>query len=77
MKIMLYIFILISCIQTWSVLAKDNETLTKPFIDYVNEEESHYTWFYTGKFFTTEHFGTAYVLNVTSLKWFDDKMYKV
>lgn len=57
------------------LLASSN--LTEAFDEYMNRPEPTYKWHYTGTSFTTLTGGTAYVLNVTTIQWLDDKEYKV
>jgi len=47
------------------------------FQKYVNEPEPDFKWHYTGINFRTLSGGTAYVLNVTSLKWLDESVYTI
>ena len=51
--------------------------LTDVFDNYINRAEPEYSWFYTGRSFSTLMGGTAYVLNVTSIRWLNDTEYKV
>ena len=48
-----------------------------PFDNYINKPEPEFNWYYTGRTFQTLTGGTAYVLNVTSIRWLDDSQYKV
>jgi len=43
----------------------------------VNTAEPDYSWFDTGLSWKTPMGGTAYKLNVTSLKWLDESIYSI
>lgn len=56
---------------------KNYSDLSEPFHSYMDEEEPDYSWYYTGRNFKTLSGSHAYVLNVTSLKWFNESVYTV
>lgn len=51
--------------------------LTEPFLTYMDQDEPEYSWYYTGRNFTTLSGSHAYVLNVTSLRWLNESVYTV
>ena len=55
---------------------KPNATLTEPLNNYINRDEPDFSWFDSGIKFPTVY-GTAHRLNITSLKWLNDTVYKV
>ena len=55
----------------------DNKTGSDLLNDYINTPEPDFGWFDTGRSWKTKMGGTAYMLNVTSLKWLDESVYTI
>jgi len=66
-----------SCLAQQSFLQEVKIDYTQPLNDYINAEDNHFKWHDTGVTFKTLKGGKAHVINVTSIQWFDDELYKV
>ena len=64
---------LVAAQQTFALNATSQDILN----DYINTPEPDFGWFDTGVSWKTKMGGTAYSLNVTSLKWLDDSVYTI